>query len=300
MNLADKHIDTERSFMDVVSDYHQMTKPGITITVTISMLVGYILGAGSNFDFITMINALVGTYFIAAGTGAHNQFMERNLDGLMKRTKNRPLPAHRLTPKNGKVFSLGLIFIGLIYLLIFVNPVAGAVSFATTFIYLAIYTPMKQISAFNIMIGAIPGALPPVGGWAAATGNIADPGMWVLFGIVFFWQITHILAIAWFCKNDYEGAGYKMTPKNDTTGMKTAVYTMICTLSLFPVSYALYYLNFSGIIYLVLAIICALGYLYYNIIFVRDRTNENARKLMFASLAYLPLVWTAVFIDRLF
>lgn len=300
MNSADKNISLERSFSDIIADYHQLTKPGITLAVLASMLVGYVLGSGASFSYAIMINVLIGTYLIASGTGAHNQFIERVYDGMMKRTQNRPLAAHRISPTKGKIFSLSLIFAGLFYLVVFVNPVAGAVSFATSFIYLAIYTPMKRISAFNIMIGAIPGALPPVGGWAATTGNISDPGMWILFAILFLWQITHVMAIAWFCKDDYAGAGYKMLPKNDVSGKKTAFYAIICTLLLFPVSYALYHLGFSGLVYLVLAMLLALFYLYYTLVFAKERTSQNARKLMFASIAYLPLIWAAVFIDRLF
>ncbi|MFA5670215.1 MAG: heme o synthase [Balneolaceae bacterium] len=300
MNSVDKNIPLERSFSDIIADYHELTKPGITLAVLASMLVGYVLGSGASFSYLIMINVLIGTYLIASGTGAHNQFIERNLDSLMKRTRNRPLAAHRISPTNGKIFSLSLIFAGLIYLVVFVNPVAAAVSFATTFIYLAIYTPMKRVSAFNIMIGAVPGALPPVGGWAATTGNISDPGMWILFAILFLWQITHVMAIAWFCKDDYAGAGYRMLPKNDISGKKTAFYAILCTVLLFPVSYALYYLKYSGMVYLVLAILLAAFYLYYTLVFAKERTSQNARKLMFASIAYLPLIWAAVFIDRLF
>ncbi len=300
MNSVDKNIPLERTLSNIISDYHQLTKPGITLAVLASMLVGFVLGSGASFSYSIMIHVLIGTYLIASGTGAHNQFIERNFDGLMTRTKNRPLPAHRISSAKGMIFSLSLIFAGLAYLVVMVNPVAGAVSFATTFLYLAFYTPMKRVSAFNIIIGAVPGALPPIGGWAAATGTITDPGMWILFGILFFWQIPHVMAIAWMCKDEYSGAGFKMVPKNDTKGIKTAFYAILCTLCLFPISYALFHLQVSGIIFLVLAILLALFFLYYSIVFARERSKENARKLMFASIAYLPLIWVAVFIDRLF
>lgn len=298
MKLAEENILLERSFSTVISDYHQLTKPGITITVLASMLVGFILGSGAEINFLMMINAIIGTYLIAAGTGAHNQFMERKLDGLMKRTAKRPLPDQRIGSKNGMIFSLTLIFSGLIYLIIMVHPVAGAISLLTTVIYLAAYTPMKQVSAFNIPIGSIPGALPPVGGWAAATGTITDPGMWLLFGIVFLWQVPHVLAIAWMCKDDYTSAGFKMLPKNDETGIQTFSWALICTLFLYPVTIAIFQLQISGMIFLILSLIFATGFLFYTLKFGRERSKLNAKKLMFASIAYLPLVWIAVFLDR--
>jgi len=159
---------------------------------------------------------------------------------------------------------------------------------------------MKRVSAINIAIGAIPGALPPVGGWAAATGNIAEPGMWLLFGIMFLWQVPHVLSIAWLCKDDYSSAGFKMLPKRDEKGYKTVFFSLICTLSLFPVTIAIYQFDISGMIFLVSSLIFAVGFLAYTIRFSLNRTKENAKKMMFASIAYLPLVWVAVFIDRFF
>ncbi|MFY0685207.1 MAG: heme o synthase [Balneola sp.] len=299
MNSVEDKIQLERSFTDVISDYHQLTKPGITLTVSASMLVGFVLGSGSTINFMLMLHAFIGTYMIAAGTGAYNQFMERRLDGLMKRTAKRPLPDKRINAASGMFFSLILIFSGLLYLFVLVHPLAGAVSFATTFIYLIAYTPMKQVSAFNIVIGAVPGALPPVGGWAAASGSLDNPGIWLLFGIVFFWQVPHVMAIAWSLKEDYFGAGFKMVPKNDESGIKTSVWALICTLCLYPVTIAMYVMGLSGMIFLILSLILATGFLFYSIKFLRERTKENSRKLMFASIAYLPLVWVAVFIDRL-
>jgi protoheme IX farnesyltransferase len=298
MNSANENVFINRPFTEVISDYYQLTKPGITMSVLVSMLVGFILGSGTDIDFTILIHALIGTYLIAAGTGAHNQFIERVSDKLMKRTANRPLPDQRIDSQSGKIFSLTLIFTGLFYLILLVNPIAGAVSFITALIYLGVYTPMKKVSPVNIAIGAIPGALPPVGGWAAATGNIAEPGMWLLFGIMFFWQVPHVLSIAWLCKDDYSSAGLKMLPKKDDEGYKTLFWSMICVLGLFPVTLALYQLDISGMIFLVLGMLFALGFTAYTINFGMNRTKKNAKKMMFASIAYLPLVWIAVFLDR--
>jgi protoheme IX farnesyltransferase len=300
MNSTQDNIVQERSLRVVIADYFQLTKPGIALAVLMSMLMGFILGSNGSVNLVLMLHAIFGTFLIASGTSAHNMFMERTFDGMMKRTEQRPLPQQRISAKNGMIFSLALIFTGLTYLVLVVNPVAGLVSFATTLIYLAAYTPLKRVSAFNIIVGAVPGALPPVGGWAAASGNITDPGMWLLFAIVLFWQIPHVMAIAWKYKDDYFGAGFKMLPKNDHQGKKTGFYAVLCTLLLFPSTYAIYYFQLAGLPFLVASNVLALVYLWYSVVFAKDRSLVNARKLMFASIAYLPLFWVVLFIDRLF
>lgn len=279
-----------------------LTKPGITLTVLISMLMGFVMASVvimSSIDWVLMIHAIIGTYLIAAGTAAHNQFLERSLDGLMNRTKARPLPTQRISAFEGKLFSVSLIIIGLGYLIWFTHPIAGVVSLSTTLIYLGLYTPMKQKTSFNIMIGAIPGALPPVGGWAVVTGNITDPGMWILFAIVFFWQIPHVMAIAWVCKEDYSGAGFKMLPKDDHNGRKTSIYALLCILILFLVNYSLYALDLAHALFLISSIPIGLFFLFFGLRFIQSRTHETARALMFASIAYLPLIWLVLSIDIL-
>lgn len=253
----------------------------------------------SSIDWVLMIHAIIGTYLIAAGTAAHNQFLERSLDGLMNRTKARPLPTQRISAFEGKLFSVSLIIIGLGYLIWFTHPIAGVVSLSTTLIYLGLYTPMKQKTAFNIVIGAIPGALPPVGGWAVVTGNITYPGMWILFAIVFFWQIPHVMAIAWVCKEDYSGAGFKMLPKDDHNGRKTSIYALLCILILFLVNYSLYALDLAHALFLISSIPIGLFFLFFGLRFIQSRTHETARALMFASIAYLPLIWLVLSIDIL-
>ncbi len=250
-------------------------------------------------DWILMIHTIIGTFFIASGTAAHNQFLERDLDGLMNRTKTRPLPTQRISAHDGKLFSVSLIIIGLGYLIWFTHPIAAAVSLSTTLIYLVLYTPMKQKTAFNIVIGALPGALPPVGGWAAVTGNIDDPGMWILFAIVFFWQIPHVMAIAWLWKDDYYGAGFKMLPKGDHNGKKTSIYALLCILILFAVNYSLYALGLAHTLFLISSIPIGLFFLFFGLRFNQTRSYKTARALMFASIAYLPLIWLSLSIDIL-
>lgn len=279
--------------------YFELTKPGITFTVLASMLVGFLLASGAEIDFLLMFHAALGTWLIASGTAANNQFLEWRFDEKMKRTMSRPLPSSKISPLQSALFSYTLITAGLLYLLLVVNIVAGLVSLATTLLYLGAYTPLKKVSAANVFVGAIPGALPPVGGWAAVTGNLADPGMWILFAIVFFWQVPHVMAIAWVCKDDYRNAGFKMLPENDPAGTKAVSWIIICLLALIPATWALYTVGLSGSIYLAGGLLCSLVFLYYGVRFAIDRDKPSARKLMFASFGYLPLIWIFVFLDKI-
>ena len=286
-------------FPDLIRDYIELTKPGITILVLASMAIGFLLGSAGAIDFTILFHAVIGTTLIAAGTAAHNQYIERDLDKLMLRTNKRPLPMRRIPTAHALVFSLTLIFSGLFYLIFTVNWLAGLVSAITAMSYLALYTPMKRVNFSNVVIGAFPGALPPVGGWAAATGSISEPGVWLLFGIVFLWQIPHVVSIAWLCNEDYERAGFKMLPRNDSTGIKSAWISFICLIVLVPVTILLYSLNYNGLIYLIGSILAGLAFLYYGYRFINNRDKTNARQLMFASIFYLPMVWVFILADVL-
>ncbi|MEX0823228.1 MAG: heme o synthase [Balneolaceae bacterium] len=297
MDRASTAGTTLREFLATASDYYELTKPGITFTVLASMLIGFLMGSAGGVNMALMIHALLGTYLIASGTAAHNMFMERGFDGLMRRTSKRPLPDSRIQPRNGFIFSMGLVLAGLIYLFLMVNAAAGWVSLATTVIYLFAYTPLKRISALNVFIGAVPGALPVVGGWAAATGTIFEHGMWILFGIIYCWQIPHVMAIAWVCKNDYEHAGFKMLPKNDPKGIKAVLWILLPLLALIPTVYKLYVMDLVGWLYLAGALLTTLAFLWYGIRFSISRDVQTARALMFASFAYLPLIWIFIFVD---
>jgi len=289
-----KFVDTDK-----LAAYYELTKPGITFSVLASMLVGFILGSAGQIDYLLMLHAALGTYMIAAGTAAHNQFMEWRHDGKMKRTQKRPVPSSKLSPRQSSIFSISLIIFGLLYLLLIVNYVAGLVSLVTTLLYLGAYTPMKRVSVANVFIGAIPGALPPVGGWAAATGHLGSLDMWLLFGIVFFWQVPHVMAIAWVCKDDYRNAGFRMLPKNDANGTKAVILILTCLLALLPVCYGLYATGMSSWLYATGALLTSIFFLYYGLIFAYQRNKESAKKLMFASFGYLPVIWLFIFVDLL-
>ena len=298
MDKTETEISTaSRTFLDTAGDYFELTKPGITFTVVASMLIGFLMGSSAGFSFTLMLHAILGTWLIASGTAAHNMFMERGVDGLMRRTSKRPLPDSRVSARNGFIFSMGLIFTGLIYLIVMVNFVAGIVSLATTIIYLFAYTPLKRISALNVFVGAVPGALPVVGGWAAATGTVFEHGMWILFGLIYCWQIPHVMAIAWVCRNDYEHAGFKMLPKNDPRGLKTVLWIMVPLLILIPTVYKLYVMELLGWLYLSGSLVTTLGFIWYGIRFSVHRDIPTAKALMFASFVYLPIVWIFIFLD---
>src|SRR5690625_112453 len=288
---------SEKVSLDTLSDYYELTKPGITLTVVMSMLVGFIIGAGGAVDYGLMVHALAGTWLIAAGTAAHNMYLERGFDGLMRRTSKRPLPDKRITEQSALIFSLSLIIGGALYMLLLVNVIAGIVSIATTFIYLLIYTPLKRISALNVFVGAIPGALPVVGGWAAASGTLFEHGMWILFGVIFCWQIPHVMAIAWVERKDYEHAGFQMLPKRDKKGMTPVLWTLLPIVILLPTIYKFYTRELAGLLYLIRALLTTLSFLYYGIQFGIKRTVASAKSLMFASFAYLPLIWIFILVD---
>jgi protoheme IX farnesyltransferase len=286
-----------KNFSELASTYYELTKPGITLSVVASMLIGFLMGSAGNVDLFLMFHAALGTYLIAAGTSAHNMFLERNLDGLMRRTSKRPLPAYKVTPRQSFIFSTTLIVTGLLYLITMVNWVAGTVSLATTIIYLFAYTPLKRISALNVFVGAIPGALPVVGGWAATSGTVFEHGMWILFGIIYCWQIPHVMAIAWVCKDDYEHAGFKMLPKNDPKGIKASIWIIVPLLLLFPSVYKLFVMDLVNWLYLGGALLTTIGFFYYGVRFIIKRDVPTAKGLMFSSFVYLPLVWIFIFLD---
>lgn len=282
-----------------LSDYVALTKPGITLLVLFSMGVGFFLGSEGAVSLPLFLHAALGTLLIAGGTAAHNQYVERDLDIKMIRTIKRPLPARKIRPHHALVFSLSLMAGGFLYLLIFVNPLTGLISAITSVLYLAFYTPLKRISFVNVMVGAVPGALPPVGGWVAASGSLTDPGAWILFAIVFLWQVPHVIAIAWLCNDDYRSAGFRMLPENDKQGLISASTILCCLLLLIPVSILLYTLEMNSLFYLAGAIASGLVFLYTGFRFQFSRTKDNARKVLYGSLIYLPVVWFIILADLL-
>lgn len=297
-----------RSISPALADYYELTKPGITLSVLFSMSVGYVIASIGpmdglervvGFDVKRFLFALLGTWLVAAGTAAHNMFLERGLDGLMPRTSKRPLVEQRISEARGMVFSFALILAGLATLFALVNVPAGIVSLSTTGIYLLAYTPLKRYSAANVLVGAIAGALPVVGGWAAVTGSVLDYGMWILFWIMFLWQIPHVMAIAWLYRDQYEHAGFQMLPRNDASGLKAAGWIVFSLVAMLPTVWKVQVLDLGGWVYLAGALLLSVGYLYHGVRFAINRERDRAKRLMFFSFLFLPGVWAVLLAERL-
>ena len=201
----------KNNFISQLSDYYELTKPGVTFMVLASTLTGFYLGSQEPIDFILLFNTLLGTSLVAGGTNALNQLIERDIDARMKRTKKRPLPDGRLQPGQAQIFGTMISMVGIVYLCVAVNLLTGLLAALTLASYVFIYTPMKRKTSLSTIIGAVPGAIPPMGGWAAARGEIGIEA-WVLFTILFFWQIPHFLAIAWVYRADYARGEFPVLP----------------------------------------------------------------------------------------
>jgi protoheme IX farnesyltransferase len=270
-----------------IADYVALTKPRITLMVVLTALFGFYLASPGPTDFVKLANLLIGTALSCAGAGVLNMAMERRADGLMQRTRRRPIPAGRIPAATAVSFGGILSTSGVVLLAAKVNALTAGLSVATILLYLLVYTPLKSRTSLCTVVGAIPGALPPVMGWTAATGSLA-PGAWALFGVLFFWQLPHFLAIAWLYREDYARAGYPMLPVLDPEGGSTARQVVLQTLALVLISFAPVSLGLAGGAYLAGASLLGVGFLAFGVAFAKVRSRERARRLFFASLAYLP------------
>ena len=271
-----------------VADYVDLTKPRISVLVLFTVAAGGLLAAGRSVEWLILLHAVVGTALVAAGASALNQLLERHSDARMRRTENRPLPAGRLQPFEVAVFGTLLALGGVAYLALLLPTPWAAVVAALTFVgYVFVYTPLKPRTTLNTLVGAVPGAMPPIIGWVAVRGEITTEAL-TLFLILFLWQIPHFLAIAWIYRADYAQAGLKMLPVVDPRGEKTATRMMIYCLTLIPVSLLPAMLGHAHVAYLVGAV--ALGVLFMGSAwqFHRRRSLQAARRVLRMSLLYLP------------
>ena len=260
-----------------MNDYIQLTKPRITWLILMSTAVGFFFGAGPGWSWLVLLHTIVGTGLIASGTAALNQWWEREADARMPRTRKRPLPSHRITPLNALLFGIALSILGFVELWLGANLLTAILGAFTLSSYLFIYTPLKQVTPHSTTIGAIPGAMPPVIGYAAAYGGLT-PEAWTLFGILFLWQFPHFYSIAWLYKDDYSKAGIKMLPVVDETGERTARQILFYALLLVPVSLLPTYLGMSGNLYLLGAMLLSLTYLYFGFRIASERTRVRGTK----------------------
>jgi heme o synthase len=294
---ADTVEETSLPISARLADFWEMTKPGITLMVTLTAGLGFLLAEQNRFSFLLLVHTLLGTALISAGASVLNQVLEREPDALMQRTANRPLPAGRMNPDVALSFGVLLAILGLVELTLAVNLLTALLGAMALAGYVFVYTPLKRISSLATVIGAIPGAIPPMMGWSAVR-NELDPAAWVLFGILFFWQLPHFLAIAWLCREDYARGGFPMLPVLDPEGVRTGRQAILYGAALVPVSLLPSLLGLMGTVYFVGALAFGLVYLGFAFAFAQTRSNPGARRLMFASLLYFPGLLLVMLLDR--
>lgn len=280
-----------------MKDYIALTKPRITWLILMSTGVGYFFGARGGWHWLTLLHTILGTGLIASGTAALNQWYERAADAKMKRTQARPLPSGRLSARNALIFAILISVAGFIELFVEVNALTGWLGLFTLLSYLFVYTPLKQRSPHSTTIGAIPGAMPPLIGYAAASGTLTRDA-WILFAILFIWQFPHFYAIAWMYREDYERAGIRMLPVVEPDGESTARRILLYSLILIPISMVPKFLAMTGNLYLAGALALGALFLYAAIRVSFDRTRQQARRVLLASVIYLPVLYGLMLFSR--
>lgn len=274
----------------------ELTKPGITRLVVITAAAGFYL-ASASFDWLLFFNAMFGIALVAGGTNALNQWAERDADARMRRTKARPLPSGRLTSAEALAFSSAIALLGLAYLLVFVNLITTLIVAASLASYVFVYTPLKRISWTATIIGAVPGALPILAGWTATGAPISAAG-WVLFAILFVWQMPHFYALAWIHREDYRRGGFRILTVVDPTGTRAARQAVLYALLLLGLSVLPTVLGLTGSVYLLGALSLSLAFLVLSLGQLQVRSESRARRLFLGSVVYLPLLLVLMVLDR--
>jgi heme o synthase len=277
--------------------YVVLTKPDVTFLVVITTVAGFYLASPAHLDWALLMHTLLGTTLVGAGTAALNQYVERDMDALMRRTAARPLPSGLLQPRDVLIFGVITIVAGAAWLALAVNLLSCMLALATSVLYLGIYTPLKKRTTLATAVGAFPGAIPPLIGWAAARGSLSA-GAWILFGILFFWQFPHFMAIAWMYREDYGRAGIKMLPTVDPTGDATFAQIVATAAILVPVSLLPAVIGMSGIHYFFGALVLGMILLQVSLWANRHRTNVRAKWLMHATVAHIPILLAWMIFDK--
>ena len=284
-------------------DYNQLLKPNLSGMVVFSSVIGYLMAPNVNFawgDFYLwqqIITLFIGGMMVTGGANTINQILERDSDALMNRTRNRPMPDGRMGSREAWIFAGATGLGGALLLGFYFNPQAGILSFFSLLLYAFVYTPMKKVHPVAVLIGAIPGALPPLIGWVAATGGF-EVGGWLLFTLQFFWQFPHFWAIAWIAHKDYSAAGFKLLPSGEGQTKYSALQAVIYSLVLLPVGVMPYFNGMSGMISLFIVLIANLFMIGTCLRLYLDMTSRAARRVMFGSYIYLPVVLLALLIDK--
>lgn len=278
--------------------YFRLTKPRIALLIVISTAVGYCYGVTSWFNFVTFLHALLGATLMAAGAATLNQWWERDIDTQMHRTKTRPIPAGTVKSQHALVFGIALSVFGLLELWAFCNVLAAGLGLLTSVGYLFAYTPLKRKHPICTTIGAIPGAMPPLIGFAAASSHLSIDA-WVLFSILLLWQFPHFHAIAWIYREDYERAGVKMLAVARPYGVGLSIEILSALVLLLPVTLAPTILHMTGKVYFVAALVLDVAFFYFGLQLVRERNRKRARNLLLASVLYIPILFAFLVFDSL-
>jgi protoheme IX farnesyltransferase len=279
------------------ADFLALTKPRVNLLVLVTTVIGFHLGNRGGSDLARLFHTVVGTFLVASGAAAFNQILERDVDARMRRTLQRPLPDGRLHAGEATWFASALSVAGILQLGLGANWIAAGVALATIVSYALIYTPLKRVTSLATVIGAVPGALPPVIGWAAARESLSIEA-WVLFAIVFFWQMPHVLAISWLYREDYERGGIRVLPVEEPDGRSTSFQVVNYAAALIPVTLLPTVVGLAGRVYFAGALILGAASLVLAIRFARQRTPQRARQLFYASLVYLPILWVLMLANR--
>ena len=285
------------SARDRAAAYIELTKPRITFLIVLTAAAGFALASPGHVDYRAMLTAMVGIALLSSGIATLNQYMEKDLDALMRRTANRPLPTGKLLSWEALAFGVGLTVLAEIYLVVLVNPLSAVLGLTVIAGYLFAYTPLKTRTSLSTFVGAFPGAVPPLIGWASARGTIGVEA-WVLFAILFLWQFPHFLAIAWMYREDYARAGILMLPVVEPDGRVTGQQIVLYTVMLLPVSLLPTFLGTAGKIYFAGALVLGLLFLYFSLRAAFSKSRQAARQLLLASVIYLPLLFILMVLDR--
>lgn len=292
---SENEVETRRS--GLVRDLLELVKARLTLLVLLTTAVGFYLGAEGPINWTLLVQTVLGTAAAAAGAAALNQWWEHRLDALMHRTQSRPVPAGRMRPIEALVIGAALSLFGVAYLAFVCNGLSAALAAITIIVYIFAYTPLKLVSTFNTALGAVPGALPPMVGWAAARGTL-DAGAWILFAILFFWQLPHFFAIAWMYRDDYARAGFQMISSDDPTGARSASQSVFFCMILFIVAALPAFIRMATVFYLLVAWILGGVFIAMAMRFLKTRARSDARRLFLTSIIYLPLLLGALVLSK--
>lgn len=289
--------ETRNALATFIRDLFELVKARLTLLVLLTTAVGFYLGAERGINWLALLHTVLGTAAAAAGAAALNQWWEYKLDAMMQRTRTRPVPAGRMRPTEAVAIGSAFSIFGVVYLAFVCNALSAALTAITIIIYIFAYTPLKLVSTFNTALGAIPGALPPMIGWAAARGTL-NAGAWMLFAILFFWQLPHFFAIAWMYRDDYARAGFQMIASDDRTGARSASQSVFFCMILFVVAGLPAFLGIATVFYLLAELILGGIFIAVAMRFLKTCAPADARRLFITSIIYLPMLLGALVLSK--